>query len=241
MRKLKLPSPAMVVACIALAVALSGASYAAVKLPRNSVGTQHLKNGAVSTAKLKNGAVTAAKLRANAVGAAKLAANSVDGSKLAANSVDSSKVVDNSIGSADIADGAIAAGDLAPGTLPASSAPGPQAFARVAANGTLQPNVAGFAPQVKGIDAGDLVKGEAGAATGTYCFGSLGFKPASAVVSLDNADAAAADRNLVASVAVDRGEDLGDCPATHNDARVRIVDGNTGAAQDGRFFIWFMR
>jgi hypothetical protein len=58
-------------------------------------------------------------------------------------------------------------------------------------------------------------------------------------VSLDNADAAAADRNLVASVSIDRGEDLGECPANRNDARVRIVDGSTEAAQDARFFIWF--
>lgn len=35
---LRAPSPAMVVACIALAIALSGAAYAAT-LPRNSVGT----------------------------------------------------------------------------------------------------------------------------------------------------------------------------------------------------------
>ena len=50
-----------------------------------------------------------------------------------------------------------------------------------------------------------------------------------------------ADRNLVASVAIDRGEDLGDCPATHNQARVRIVDGNTEAATDARFFVSFER
>lgn len=86
-----------------------------------------------------------------------------------------------------------------------------------------------------------MVKGEAAAATGTYCFGELGPRIASAVVSLDNADAAAADRNLIASVAIDRGEDLGDCTPTHNQARVRIVDGNSAAAQDARFFIWFER
>ena len=33
------PSPAMVVACLALTVALAGTSYAAIKLPANSVGT----------------------------------------------------------------------------------------------------------------------------------------------------------------------------------------------------------
>lgn len=37
-----LPSPAMVVACTALAVALGGTGYAALTLPRNSVGTKQL-------------------------------------------------------------------------------------------------------------------------------------------------------------------------------------------------------
>jgi hypothetical protein len=107
--------------------------------------------------------------------------------------------------------------------------------------------VAGFPPQVKGIVAANIVKGEGGAATGTYCF-DLPARPASAVVSLDNADAAT-NVDQIASVAIDRGEDLGDCPATHNDARVRILDTDLtagGADQnpgpaDARFFIWFER
>jgi hypothetical protein len=53
-RLLKAPSPAMTVACIALAVALSGAGYAAVTLPRNSVGTPQLKKNAVVSAKVKD-------------------------------------------------------------------------------------------------------------------------------------------------------------------------------------------
>jgi hypothetical protein len=137
--------------------------------------------------------------------------------------------------------GKLVATSATTGKLPVNIVNIPGAFARVAADGTLQPNVAYFPAQVKGVDTGDVVKGEGAAATGTYCFGSLGFRPSSAIVSLDNADAAAADRNLIASVALDRGEDLGDCPATHNQARVRIVDGNTGAAQDGRFFVWFLK
>jgi hypothetical protein len=51
-RGLRLPSPAMTVACIALAIALSGVSYAAVVLPRNSVGTAQLKNNAVKSSKV---------------------------------------------------------------------------------------------------------------------------------------------------------------------------------------------
>jgi hypothetical protein len=37
------PSPAMVVACLALGIALGGTSYGAIKLPRKSVGTKQLK------------------------------------------------------------------------------------------------------------------------------------------------------------------------------------------------------
>ncbi len=53
----RLPSPAMVVASIALTVALSGASYAAVVLPRDSVGTPQLKSNAVVSSKVKNGSL----------------------------------------------------------------------------------------------------------------------------------------------------------------------------------------
>lgn len=47
------PSPAMVVACAALFVSLSGAGYAAIVLPAKSVGTKHLKRNAVTSAKVK--------------------------------------------------------------------------------------------------------------------------------------------------------------------------------------------
>ncbi|MBA2424895.1 MAG: hypothetical protein H0W35_01210 [Actinobacteria bacterium] len=61
---LRRPSPAMVVACVALAVVLGGTSYAAVlQVPRSSVGTVQLKTGAVTTKKLAANAVTSAKVR----------------------------------------------------------------------------------------------------------------------------------------------------------------------------------
>ncbi len=62
------PSPAMVVACIALLVALTGTSVAAVNaLAPNSVGTPQLRASAVTTAKIKNRNVTGAKIASNAV------------------------------------------------------------------------------------------------------------------------------------------------------------------------------
>ncbi len=44
----------MVVACAALAVAMAGTGYAAVAVPRNSVGTPQLRNNAVTAAKVRN-------------------------------------------------------------------------------------------------------------------------------------------------------------------------------------------
>jgi hypothetical protein len=46
-------SPALVLACLALLVAVGGTSYAQVALPANSVGTKQLKNGAVVASKVK--------------------------------------------------------------------------------------------------------------------------------------------------------------------------------------------
>jgi hypothetical protein len=59
----QLRSPAMIVACIALVVALGGASYAAGVLPKNSVGSKQLKRNAVTSKKIKNGAVNSSKVK----------------------------------------------------------------------------------------------------------------------------------------------------------------------------------
>jgi len=44
----------MAVACIALAVALGGTSYAAITLPRNSVGNKQLRSNAVTSSKVRD-------------------------------------------------------------------------------------------------------------------------------------------------------------------------------------------
>jgi hypothetical protein len=64
MRKfvLRRPSPALVVAFVALLIALGGTSLAAFRLPRDSVGSKQLKHNAVTAGKIKNGAVTASKI-----------------------------------------------------------------------------------------------------------------------------------------------------------------------------------
>jgi hypothetical protein len=52
------PSPAMIVAIIALVLSLGGTSYAAIVLPANSVGTKQIKKNAVTGAKVKNGSLS---------------------------------------------------------------------------------------------------------------------------------------------------------------------------------------
>ena len=68
MPRIRRPSPALVVAGLALAIALSGTAVAAtVALAPNSVGTPQLKNNAVTTAKVKNGSLLRADFRAGQV------------------------------------------------------------------------------------------------------------------------------------------------------------------------------
>jgi len=63
--KLRRPSPAMIVAIIALFAALSGSAYAA--LGKNSVGSRQLKSKAVTTGKIANNAITSIKVAKGAL------------------------------------------------------------------------------------------------------------------------------------------------------------------------------
>ena len=56
-----MPSPAMVVAVIALVIALTGSAWAA--LGKNTVGTPQLKNKSVTTGKIANNAVNGSKVK----------------------------------------------------------------------------------------------------------------------------------------------------------------------------------
>jgi hypothetical protein len=58
------PSASLVVATVALFVALGGAGYAVVSLPRNSVGTPQLKNSAVNSAKVRDRSLLARDFKA---------------------------------------------------------------------------------------------------------------------------------------------------------------------------------
>src|SRR5919204_1164514 len=56
------------IALLALFISLGGVSYAAIKLPPNSVGTKQLKANAVIGSKVKNGSLTGADVDASSLG-----------------------------------------------------------------------------------------------------------------------------------------------------------------------------
>ena len=94
------------IALLALFIALSGTTYAATALARNSVGTLQLKNSAVTAAKIKKNAVTNPKIAANAVTGAKVKNDSLTGADLLESSL-------AKVPSATSADNATSAGNAA--------------------------------------------------------------------------------------------------------------------------------
>jgi hypothetical protein len=112
---------ANVVATLALFIALGGASYAALKVPKASVGSKQLKDDGVKTRDIAPDAVGADQLKEGSVGPTELQGNAVGPDNLAPDSVNSSKISDASITRADVA-----ASDFAP-----------RLFAHVSANGVL--------------------------------------------------------------------------------------------------------
>jgi hypothetical protein len=112
---------ANVMATVAVFIALGGASYAALKVPRDSIGPRHLKNPSVGEKELKDGAVTEPKLDANAVSQANMQGNAVGPDQLAPDAVSSRHVDNNSLDAEDLS----------------NTAAMPRLFAHVSSSGVL--------------------------------------------------------------------------------------------------------
>lgn len=96
----RLPSPAMLVALLALFVALGAGAYAATKAPKNSVTSKSIKNGQVSSKDLKDA--------------------SVSGTDVADGSLNGADVADDSLTGADVADDSLTGADIANDSLTGS-------------------------------------------------------------------------------------------------------------------------
>jgi hypothetical protein len=102
---------------IAVMLALGGTSYAAFKLPNNSVTSPKIKDGAVHSSDLGKGAVTSKKLANNAVTSGKLAPDAVGTSALADAAVTSTKLADAAVTGTKLAPASITESDISPGSL----------------------------------------------------------------------------------------------------------------------------
>lgn len=111
------PSPAMVVACLALFVALGSGAYAAVKLKPNSVKAKNIKANAVTGPKIASNAVSAGKIANNAVTAAKIENSAVTSPKIADLAVNNAKLGLNSVATGKIADDAVTTQKIGPGAV----------------------------------------------------------------------------------------------------------------------------
>jgi hypothetical protein len=113
------PSPALVVALIALFVALGGPAGAAglirgSQIKKNTITSRQIKNHSLSTKDLSrravrslritpNGSVTQSKLANSAVTSAKIAGAAITGAKIATNSIGPLQIADHSLTATDVA------------------------------------------------------------------------------------------------------------------------------------------
>jgi hypothetical protein len=217
-------SYANVMATIAVFIALGGGAYAAIKLPANSVGSRQIKANAISSSKVKPRSLLASDFRAGQLPRGRQGPQGAQGSQ------------------------GLPGTNGAAGPTGASGTPGEPgsaaAYARLGADGVLD---AGSPPQNKNVTQ-TMVQHNPGATNpgppvltgdGVYCFGGLPFTPRNAVVTAGNADTFGGSTfNRFATVAVQRGQNLGRCDANHQQVRVVMVD-TTGALVDHPFYIWF--
>ena len=106
------PSPAMVVALLALFISLTGVTWAATSLPRNSVKSKQIMNGAVKARDLGPDTVTGANIASESVGFEDLGFDSVSADQLADGAVDEFAIQSDAVGSDAIAFDAVGADEI---------------------------------------------------------------------------------------------------------------------------------
>jgi trimeric autotransporter adhesin len=154
-RRIKRPSPAMVVALIALFVSVGGVSYAASK-----IGTNDIKRGAVTKPKIAKKAVTTGKLDRQAVKGGKIADAAVKTGKIADQAVQFGNIQDLAIGTDKLSTGAVTSDKIAGGSVNSTKVDGsivtadtvgvPLAGANIGSDGAVRQffNRVGGAPTV---------------------------------------------------------------------------------------------
>jgi hypothetical protein len=94
------PSPAMVVALIALFVALGGVSYG---IATGSIGSREIRDGTVQSRDVRNDSLSGVDVENNSLGGGDIAAGTIRGRDVAAGAIRSREISDRSIFSRDVA------------------------------------------------------------------------------------------------------------------------------------------
>jgi hypothetical protein len=113
------PSPAMIVACLALLLALTGSAIAA-GIAKNSVRSAQIADGTVRTIDLRDNAVNAPKIAPDAVGAEEIAENAVASPEVAPDSLTAGDLGPNAVASSEVTDQSLTANDLGPESVGAN-------------------------------------------------------------------------------------------------------------------------
>jgi hypothetical protein len=121
------PSPAMIVSCVALFLALVGTAFAAPKLAVRSaqivdatIRTVDLRDEAVKSAKVANGTLTADDLGTDSVNSDEIAENAVASPEVAPDSLTAGDLGPASVASSEVADQSLTQDDLGPNSVGSS-------------------------------------------------------------------------------------------------------------------------
>ncbi len=186
------PSPAMLVAVVALFVALGGVGYAAT-----TIGSEEIRNNSVQSVDVKNDDLLSRDIKDDTV----LSRDITDDTVL------SRDITDGTVLSRDITDDTVLSRDIDPEAL--ATFKGPRAFAHVTDDDTAPGGVHVDAANSKGVVEANVSNPD----SGLYCFGDLAFNPKIAIVTLDTVqDTIPSEDFIDPDSASARTEPSGGCP-----------------------------
>jgi len=113
------PSPAIVISCLALFLALTGSALA-VGVGKNTVRSPQIVDGTIRTVDLRDNAVAAGKIAPDAVDTTEIAENGVESSDVAPDSLTASDLGPASVASSEVADQSLTQDDLGPNSVGSS-------------------------------------------------------------------------------------------------------------------------
>lgn len=112
-------SPALVISCLALFMALTGGAFAA-GIAKNTVRSPQIVDGTIRTIDLRDNSVAAGKIAPDAVDTTEIAENGVDSSDVAPETLTSADLGAASVTSSEVADQSLTANDLGPDSVGSS-------------------------------------------------------------------------------------------------------------------------